>query len=213
MKQVEITITIFSIINQEIKILLIKKQSDPYKGYWMIPKINADFKQSIDDSVKEIITKLNLKGVNLFQSKTISDMEREEGLNYINIAYIGIIDSVRVQIGDSESVYEKEWFAIDKIPKTAYNYQKIIENNICYLREIMKKASTLNLFFPSDFSLPEMQSAVEKISFKKFDRRNFRKKIIEANIVEEMEEKQENGLGRPPKLYMFKEVYKDIDIY
>ena len=63
----------------------------------------------------------------------------------------------------------------------------------------------LKIFFPSDFTLPELQIVYEQILGKKLDRRNFRKMILNLDILEDTNYKTNNKMGRPAKLYRFKD--------
>ena len=193
---------IFTIDEEEVKVLLIKKQTDPYKGYWMIPKTLASNEQTVDQTAAEVLHKLSVKDTKLYQYHTISDLERVPGLNILNLSYVGFIDVVRVKISDDESPFEKEWFSVNKLPKMAYNHQLIVFDNLEFLKEKLKKASVLNLFFPSDFSLPELQRVYEKLYGIQIDRRNFRKKFINHDLIEETNLKNEDTRGRQSKLYM-----------
>ncbi len=212
MKQVDVLVNIFTIENEEVKILLIKKQTEPYKGYWMIPKTNANNDEDIKKTARNVLSKLGLK-IPLYQNSVISDLERMPGLNILSISYVGFADAIMIKLKNEESPYEIGWFDVEKLPKLAYNNHEIINDNIEFLKEKLKKASVLNIFFPSDFSLPEIQRIYEKLYHIKFDRRNFRKKFLYYDLIEELEQKNEDNLGRPSNLYMFKEEYEDIDLF
>ncbi len=213
MKQVEIVLNLFTIVNEEVKVLLIRKQTEPYKGYWMLPRVKASNDASLKDSSKLMLEKLNFETVNIYENNTMCDFEREPGFNIINVLFVGFLDSVRVELNKEETSFEKEWFSINKLPKMAYNHFEIVNKNIDFLREKIKRASILNLFFPSDFSLPELQRVYETLLNIEIDRRNFRKKFLHYNLLEETGMKNEDTNGRPSKLYMFKENYEDVSLF
>ena len=48
---------------------------------------------------------------------------------------------------------------------------------------------------------------------KNLDRRNFRKKFLTLNLIEETGNNSVGGSGRPAKLYRFKENIKDINLF
>jgi len=57
---------------------------------------------------------------------------------------------------------------------------------------------------PKQFTLTQLQKVYEIIFEKKFDKRNFRKKILSLNILESTEEKEKDVSYRPPELYSLK---------
>ncbi len=212
MNQVEVLVNIFTIENEEIKVLLLKKQTDPFRGYWSIPKTNANNEDAVYDTAKNVLLQLGLENTNIYQYQAISDFTREDNLHFLSISYVGFLDIIQVKINEAQTKYEKEWFSIDKLPKMAFNHADIVANNVNFLRNELKKAKVLHLFFPSDFSLPEIQRVYEKLYDIKIDRRNFRKKFLENDLLEETGEFTEDSKGRPAKLYMFKTPLSEIDI-
>ena len=86
-------------------------------------------------------------------------------------------------------------------PKTLLLKRKIVNINI------------LKILFPSDFTLPEIQKVYEQILGKTFDRRNFRKKFIALDLLEDTNEKNIGFNGRPAKLYRFKDNIKQVDLF
>ena len=212
MKQVEVLVNIFTIENEEIKVLLMKKQTEPFKGYWLLPKTNANDEETLDDTAKNILLQLGLENTNLYQYQVMSDFSRAESGHFLSVSYVGFLDIIQVKINESETRYEKAWFSIDKLPKMAYNHADIINTNVNFLREKLKKTRVLQMFYPSDFSLPELQRVYEKLYDIKIDRRNFRKKFLQNDLLEETGEYSEDSKGRPAKLYMFKANIPDIEI-
>ena len=57
--------------------------------------------------------------------------------------------------------------------------------------------------FPNEFVLPELQNVYESILDKKFDRRNFRRKLINDNIIIDTNKEQKFNGKKPAKLYKF----------
>ena len=87
------------------------------------------------------------------------------------------------------------------------------KDTINYLRKELTNVELLKKLFPSDFTMPELQAVFEEILAKKLDRRNFRKKLINLDILEDTGDKNNIKNGRPAKLYRFKELESNIDIF
>ena len=60
--------------------------------------------------------------------------------------------------------------------------------------------------YPNEFVLPEIQKIYEQLLEKNFDRRNFRKKLIKLDVIEDLDKISTGKNGRPAKLYKFKEI-------
>ena len=66
------------------------------------------------------------------------------------------------------------------------------------------KTDLLKVFFPNGFTLPELQKIYESILNKKLDRRNFRKKMLNTNIIIATEEEMTFEGKKKAKIYKFK---------
>ena len=102
---------------------------------------------------------------------------------------------------------------INEIPKMAYDHKEIIEKSIDKLKTKLVNSNVLKSLFPSDFTLPELQKIYEQILGKQLDRRNFRKKFLSLDLIEDTNEKNIGCNGRPAKLYRFKEGIQNINIF
>ena len=210
--KIEVLINLFTFEKGEIKILLFKKHDEPYKGYWMLPSNLMLNKETLwecaDATLKE---KVGVTDIYKETCEVFSDIDRIPDTRIVGISILGIIDTVKVNMS-FDIKEESEWFNINDIPKTIYDNGEIIKNALEKLKKELLNTKLLKIFFPSDFTLPELQKLFEQILNKKLDRRNFRKKILKLDIIEDTMEKNISMTGRPAKLYKFKDI-EDKDLF
>ena len=213
--EVESLVTIFTIDRDVLKVLLMRKKTDPYKGYWILPGDILSLNETLEQNVSEVVDeKVGLYELPLDQGHIYSDIERDPEKRMIAVSYIGLVDSKTLELKrEVREAYETEWFSILDIPKVGYDHEKIIENAIKDLKKKIVNSNVLRSLFPSDFTLPELQRVYEQILHKELDRRNFRKKFINLGLIEETGEKNEGVSGRPAKLYRFKEEVKERNLF
>lgn len=211
---IEALISILAIDKGDLKILLFKKTTEPYKGYWILPGGKVDKAQSLEDFVTNIaIEKVGLPNLWLEQSFTFGGLDRNYENRTFSISYLGLTDPVNINVKMEENDIEKEWFKITELPKLAYDYENVINKNISSLKNKITNSNILKLLFPSDFTLPEIQRLYEQIFNINIDRRNFRKKFINLDLIEETGEFTEGNTGRPAKLYRFKDNIKEQNLF
>lgn len=210
--KIEILVNLFTFDEGEIKILLFKKQDDPYKGYWMLPSNLMLNKETLDECANETLKeKIGITDIYRETCDVFTNIDRIPETRIVGISVLGIIDSVRVN-NDVNIKDEYEWFNINNIPKTIYDSGEIIEKTVERLKQELLNTKLLKVFFPTYFTLPELQRLYEQILNKKLDRRNFRKKILKLDIIEDTNEKNISMTGRPAKLYSFKDI-EDKDLF
>ncbi len=210
---IESLVSIFTIENGEVKIFLIRKQAEPYKGYWILPSDIITIKETLEENVNNLIEdKLGIKNMYIEQCHIFSNPNRDKDERIVACSFIGLTDNVSVKLHKKEDVVGA-WFPINSIPKLGYDHSVIAEESIRFLRQRIVNSNLLKILLPSDFTLPELQKAYEKILNKQLDRRNFRKKFVNFDLIEDTSQKTSGNNGRPAKLYRFKEDMREINLY
>ena len=208
---IETVINIFTVENGMLKILLQRKKEDPYKGYWILPGEFLTKNEKLEKLIEEVLKKtIGTENIYYEQDYTFSGLTKNTDEIIATTSYIGLVDN-KMKI--KENNLELSWFKIDELPKIGYYYKEIIEKSREKLKSKLVNTTVLQNLFPSDFTLPELQSVFESIMNIKIDRRNFRKKILNLNLIEETGYNNVGGSGRPAKLYKFKENIKDVNLF
>ena len=211
----ETLISIFSVEKGDIKILLIKKQEDPYKGYWILPRGILTNDETLEENIeKTLYNETGLKDVMVEQCKMFSKIDRNPNGRVIGASFIGLIDSKSIEIKKDEiKDVEMKWFLINELPKIGYDHEEIAINSIETLKKKLLTSESLKTLFPSDFTLPELQNVYEQLCKMKIDRRNFRKKILSSELIESTGDKNEGLMGRPANLYRFKSIESSVSTF
>ena len=134
-------------------------------------------------------------------------------MRMVAIGYIGIIDSKRVNIlRKTRNTKDADWVPIDKVPHLGYDHNEILEAAIEELKKDIINSNILKSLFPDGITIPELQKTYEAILGRKFDRRNFRKKILSLNLLEDTNELGRFEGNKPAKIYRFKDKIDEIDV-
>ena len=208
-------VSIFTVDRGILKVLLMHKKSDPYKGYWILPSSIITNRETLDDSLYTIIqNRLGLPKIYVEQGHVFSKLDRDKDERVVGISHIGLIDyQSYVMNREVRDNLEFGLFDINNIPKMGYDHEDIVKDCIKILRKQLLNSNVLKNLFPSDFTLPEIQKVYEQILGHSLDRRNFRKKFVNLGIVIDTGEKNTGGNGRPGKLYRFNENFKDRNLF
>lgn len=202
---------IFTVDEGVIKVLLIKKEDEPYKGKWLLLGGAVYNNEDTDTALKrEIKEKLDLDYAYIEQFHTFSSPERTQDMRMVAVGYIGLTDIKKIKQLDVESEYE--FFRIDKLPKLAYDHLEILERAILYLKYRMMKSTIVSSFMPDEFTLPELQKVYECILGRELDRRNFRRKLLSLNLIEVVESNTRTSSGAIKYRFINEDII-DIDIF
>lgn len=211
---IEVLAPIFTIEDGTFKLLLIRKKSEPYKGYWILPGGMVSKEKTIDEAIAErVLEQAGIDNLSFEQSYVFSDIDRVPDKRVIAVSLISIVDEFKIKSHKIDTNFEVSWFSIDKLPKIGYDHSRVIEVAISQLKIKLNQSKTLQQIFPSDFTLSEIQKIYEQVSSKELDRRNFRKKFLKLDLIEETGYKAPSVTGRPAKLYRFKQDIENVILF
>ena len=204
--QIEVVTNIFSVIDDKVKVLLFKKMEEPFKGYWMLPSNLLMTSETIEECAEATIYEfIGIKNLYMKQSDIFSKIDRLPGMRILANSLICLIDYDNYSYNKNSKI-ESSWFDIDEVPKMIYDHGSILSAAISNLRTLLPNDyNMMKILYPKDFTLPELQITYEHLLGRKLDRRNFRKKLIHLDILEDTMDKNNKTNGRPAKLYCFKE--------
>ena len=95
------------------------------------------------------------------------------------------------------------WFALDDLPKLAFDHDLIVEAGHERLRGKVRYAPIGFELLPPRFSLTQLQRLYEIILGTDLDKRNFRKKILSMDLLVETDEVEQGVRHRAARLYRF----------
>ena len=198
-------VVMFTVHNQQLKVLLIEMKKKPFVGYWAVPGGMVNPEESVDASAqRHLSNKAGIKDIYLEQLYTFGDVDRDPFGRVVSVAYFSLIpDADKFQIKTTRDYADISWHNVDHLPKMAYDHRNIIKMALDRLRAKLEYTNVVYSLLPTDFTLAEMQQVYEVILGKNLDKRNFRKKILSLNMVEKTGKKTEGTAHRPADMYKF----------
>lgn len=101
------------------------------------------------------------------------------------------------------------WWDVNALPELAFDHEEIIRKGLDHLRLALRNEPIGFELLPEKFTIRELQTLYEIILDTSLDNRNFRKKILKAKFLEQLEEKQAGVAHKPAYFYRFnKTIYE-----
>jgi 8-oxo-dGTP diphosphatase len=210
---VTVDLVVFSIHEKKLKVLLVKRGVEPFRGGWALPGGFVHIGESIDAAAKrELAEETGVKGVYLEQLYTWGDVKRDPRGRVISVSYFALINQDSVELRASTDASDVDWFNIDTIPTLAFDHKNVLDYALQRLKWKFEYTPVVFSLLPVNFSLSQLKEIYDIVFEKEFDKRNFCKKISSLGILKE-EGMQKGVAFRPAKLYSLKkDVPKVIDI-
>lgn len=203
---------IFGFKNGKLDILLVKHGEGISKGRWALPGGWIPYHESVDEAATRILTALTgVSNIYLEQFRVFGDVGRYPTKRVVTIAYYALVNAENYQLHPGFTASDAQWFNIYEVPDLPYDHNKILAEGFSFLKhKVQHEPIGFNLL-PKKFTLFQLQELYEQIMEKKLDKPNFRRKLMNMNLLVNCNEKQKDVAHRAAKLYRFdKKVYHKL---
>lgn len=198
-----VDVLVFGIINNELHILVGLVNRPPhYVGVYGFLGGMITATETADDACARIVKeKGNLEQVYFEQLYTFSDVQRDKRNRVVSVAYIGF---VRPDVAKSYTNTQANFVPLSKLKRLAYDHSEMLQVALKRLQGKLSYTTIARYLLPNNFTLSELQEVYEIVLDKKFDKRNFRKKILGLDILTDTHKLKKGTQNRPAVLYAFK---------
>lgn len=201
---------IFGFDGSKLKVLLIERGIEPYRGKWAFPGGFLNMDESAEEgALRELREETGLMPSYIEQFHCYSDPGRDPRERVITIAYYALVRIDEVRGGDDAAM--ARWFAIDDVPQLAFDHDRILREALARLRERIHFHPIGFELMPEKFTIKQLQTLYEAILGVHFDRRNFTKKMLHFDILTQLDETVWPTKKREAFLFRFnKEKYDEL---
>jgi len=203
---VTVDCVVFGLDDADLKILLIQRDIEPFAGRWALPGGFVKLDETLEESaLRELQEETGLSKVYLEQLYTFGNPGRDPRERVVTVAYYALVKLLDYKVQAATDARNAAWFAVDDMPKLCFDHANIVSTA---LRRLQGKVRFQPIGFellPPKFSLTQLQRMYEIILERPLDKRNFRKKIISLDILQELDEVEQDVAHRAARLYRFDE--------
>ena len=201
---VTVDCVIFGLDEEELKVLLIKRAADPFKGRWALPGGFVDMDEPLDDAARrELEEETGLQQAYLEQLYTFGDPGRDPRGRVVSIAYWALTRVLSQPVRAASDADAAAWFGVGDPPKLAFDHAKILVQAHARLRAKVRYQPVGFELLPRRFTLSRLQRLYEIVLDRTLDKRNFRKRILDMEILVDTEQVEQDVAHRAAKLYRF----------
>lgn len=201
---------IFGFDNEDLKVLLIKRDFEPEKGKWSLMGGFLKKEETLNDAASRILFKLTgVHDIYMEQLYSFSEVNRDPVERTISTSYYAIIN---IENHNEELIanYGAKWFSLSKAPHLIFDHNEMLSKAT---RRLRRRTSISPIGFellPEKFTMRQLQKLYEAILDKEVDKRNFINKINSMDILIKLKEKDMTSSTKGSYLYTFdQEKYKE----
>ncbi|MEM7551755.1 MAG: NUDIX domain-containing protein [Bacteroidota bacterium] len=189
---------VFGFQENTLKILLVKRSIEPFSDYWVLPGGAMNEGETLSESVQKVL--LNLTGISkisLEQVASYSSVKRHPIKRVVSVSFYALVKPENYPVIPKNYISDIKWYELNKLPKLGFDHDQLLSDALKKLRDNLRQNLVFGELLPDLFTLTEVQHLYESILDEKFDRRNFRKKILQMDLLEPTNEKKAGVKGGP----------------
>lgn len=198
-------VVIFTIENKELKVLLIKRARGPYKNFWALPgSFIQKNETSKDAALRTLANKAGVKNVYIEQLYTFDENRRDPRGQIMSVTYFALVPRQNIKFEGLKDLQRPTFLSVRKLPHLAFDHKEIINYASQRLQSKLEYTNVVFSLLSKYFTIHQLQTAYEIILGQKLDKRNFRKKFMELDLIKPTRKVLSGTRQRPAKLYQFK---------
>lgn len=202
-----VDLVIFTIRQQRLQVLLVRRGDFPFKGWWALPGGFIDVHRDADldaTALRKLREKTGVEAPYLEQVQGFGGRDRDPRGWSTTFAYFALIAAESVEPAQGVGVEEVRWVDVSGEgvePSLAFDHARILGAAVRRLRNKVEYTSLPVHLLPQAFTLSELQQVFETILGKTLDKSAFRKRIREGDYLEPIPDGLRLGSNRPAQLY------------
>jgi 8-oxo-dGTP diphosphatase len=198
--RVAVVMVILTVIDGELRVLLIHRGGEPFEGAWALPGGLLHEDESLAEAAsRKLVEETGVRDVYLEQLFSFDDLESP---GHVAVAYFALVDARRVRLR-AETTWEPAWFAVGSLPELAFNNSRVVDYALLRLRNKLEYTNVAYSLMGDAFTLSDLQAVYESIFGRRFDKRNFRRRMLSQEIIRSTGRHAVRGAHRPAELFEF----------
>ncbi len=202
---------IFGLQNNVLKVFTVPRAYEPFRGMASLPTSFIGNDESTDDAALRVIYSITGKTHTYFrQLEVFSKPDRDEAGRVVSVAYYALVN-----LGECSSDLKESkpgtWKELDKARPMVFDHMDMVLLAKKRLRSRVKTHPVAFRLLGEKFTLTQLQNLYESIFGYELDKRNFRKRVLQMNILDKLEEKDKTTSKRGAYLYRYNSSkYKEL---
>jgi 8-oxo-dGTP diphosphatase len=183
---VTVDLTVFTIRNGRLCLLLVRRADDPYAGAWALPGGFVKPIEGIDEAAsRELLeeTKVDVFSGHLEQLATYGEPGRDPRMRVVSVAYLAFAPDLPEPVAGSDAA-DARWWAVDDVldddagVNLAFDHERIIRDGHERVRAKLEYTTLAAQFVAEPFTLGDLHSVYTAVWGVPVRLTNFRRKVL-----------------------------------
>jgi 8-oxo-dGTP diphosphatase len=199
-----VDVVVFTLENDVLKALLIRRAGEPFAGQLALPGgFLWEGETTLQAAARLLHDKAGVNEVFMEQLYTFDEPQRDPRGRVVSVTYYALVPRDRLQIEESPNTEAPALYDVSQVKNLAFDHGQILDYAVGRLRAKLGYTNAAYSLLPERFTFSQLQRLYEVILDRELDKRNFRKKYLSLGFIEATNERVSGGRHRPAELYRF----------
>lgn len=199
---------LFTVVQERLKVLLVKRASEPFSGRWALPGGFVDIERDDDTDMtarRKLKEKTSVSPQYLEQLQAVSGLSRDPRGFSVTLVYYALIAEQSVA-SHIDTVEDVKWVDVDELHNfaVAFDHKALVDLARARLEQKTLYSMVPVYCLPTRFTIGQLKGVIEAIIGKPIQRKSLIRRIEASQMFDALDEKVKSG-GRLAQLYQVKQ--------
>ena len=198
-----VDVVVFTLLDERLCVQLVHREQHPFRGYWALPGgfVDLEADDDLEATARRILSlKTGVATPYLEQLGGFGGKDRDPRGWAATFVYFALLDAASFE----GTPVQGRWWPIEDdgvASELAFDHARLLAAALERLRSKVSYSSLPVHLLPEQFTLSQCQRVFEIVLGHTLDKSAFRRRLRDANIVEQIPGAYERGSNRPAALY------------
>ena len=180
---VTVDVVTFTIVDDQLHILLVQRGQDPYRGFWALPGGFVREKENLEKAARRELreeTGIVARPRHLEQLGTYGKPDRDPRMRVVTVAYWAILANLPEPRGGGDAA-DARLFPVVMVEadalELAFDHGEIIEEAVERVRSKLEYTTLAAQFCPPEFTISQLRRVYEAVWNARLEPANFHRKV------------------------------------
>lgn len=178
---------IFTIKDNKLNTLLIKRKNPPFKDSWAFPGGFVDYEEDIDLAApRELQEETGIANVELHQFHTFGNPNRDPRRRTISVAYYTIAKYETLKVKAADDAKDAQFFEINNLPTLAFDHKLILETALNTMQKDLETHTTAKTLLAKEFSAEILYKTYQVLLNQKINKEKLVLELSKNNVIQQI---------------------------
>ena len=181
---VTVDMVVFGLIDERLRILLIRRRHEPFRGRWALPGGFVDPDETLEQAARrELLEETGVATGEIRPVAMFGDPGRDPRGWTISAVYYALAPMGAFTVVSGDDADEADWKPATRLPSLAFDHRKVIDTALGRLRTDLYVLPVAKPAAPSTFTLREIAALYAALDSSAPAGAVLRRRLVDANVI------------------------------